>query len=123
MADDDTREVKLRREAGSGLPLLSKVSPTAETEPAVVVCTSWPDPLTFRVLPPGLAAVPRSTVPPVTETAGAVAVADACTMASFRKVRLPPVTRMVGASVAVLKVMLLMTTSPPVTVKAGEWPS
>ena len=78
-----------------------------------------PVPFTLMVLPPGLAAVPKSSVPPLTAMAGSLVPVDDFTT-SFRRVRLPPVTRMVGASPVVTKVTLETTTFPDVTVNAGE---
>ncbi len=44
-------------------------------------------------------------------------------MMSLRRVRLQPVTRMVGASVGVVKVTFSTMTLPPETVRAGECPT
>jgi hypothetical protein len=45
--------------------LFSNLSPTVGTGLLVVFSISVPAPLTLKVLPPGLAVVPRSTVPPL----------------------------------------------------------
>lgn len=79
---------------------------------------STPAPLTFNTFPPALAAVPRSTVPPVMLMAASLKPVDSW-IVSLRSVRLPPVTRMVGASPVVTKVTLETTTLPDWTVKAG----
>ena len=49
----------------TAVPLFSNVSPTAGTGLRWCSAISVPVPLMLKVLPPGLAAVPRSTVPPL----------------------------------------------------------
>jgi hypothetical protein len=80
-----------------------------------------PGPLRLIVLPPGLAAVPRSTEPPVTLTATWSKPVLSWTT-SFRRTRRPPVTRMVGASVALVNVEPVMTRVPESRMRAGDPP-
>ena len=87
--------------AATGTPLTFRVSPVAGMLTAVALWTNSPGPLTSRLLPPGLAVVLRSTLPPVTLMAASVKPVDS-SITTSRSVRLPPVTRMVGASVAVV---------------------
>ena len=105
-----------------GVPLASKVSPTAGTAFAVVLWTNSPVPLMLSVLPPGSVAVPRSSVPPVRAMAASVPPLLSWTV-SLRSARLPPVTRIVGASVVVVKITPVTITFPEVTVRAGDWPT
>ena len=51
-------------------PLTWKRSPSADTGFGPVLLSNRPGPLTLKVLLPGSAAVPRSTVPPVMSRAG-----------------------------------------------------
>src|SRR5262249_26734162 len=69
---DEARAVKLSVGAGRTVPPLWKLLPTAGIGFDVVFWTSWPLPFTLMMLLPGLAAVPRSTAPPVTAMAASV---------------------------------------------------
>ena len=105
----------------TAVPLFSNVSPTAETGLPVVFSISVPVPLTLNVLPPGLAAVPRSTLPPVIWMAAWAEPVDS-SIVLLRTTRLPPLTRIVGELVAVWAVTPWRITVPPLTVRAGELP-
>ena len=84
-------------------PLNSKASPTATMGLPVVLRMNAPLSLTLMVLPPGSEAVPRSSAPPVMEMAELPKPVDSWMMSS-RRVRPPPVTRMVGALELLAKV-------------------
>jgi hypothetical protein len=64
-----SKAVPDRLDGARGRPFTVKVSPAAVMGLAVVLRANAPAPLTLIVLPPGLEAVPRSAVPPVTSTA------------------------------------------------------
>ena len=115
--------MKLRSDVGSGAPLTSSVLPVSGMVLDVVLWTSSLVPFMLIVLPPGLAAVPRSTDPPATRMAGWEEVVELCTTVLSRTTRLPPLTRMVGALVAVTSVTpLAMVVCPELTTSAGELP-
>ena len=81
--------------------------------------TKLPVLLTLMVSPPGIVAVPRLTVPPVTAMAGSARVSDVWRTSSLLRVTFPPVTTRDGEAPDVVKVQLTMLTRPPDTVQRG----